>query len=155
MKNIFLSTLFFGALCLFVYSCTKKTQTTDSCKKEGVVWTCKANGVTITPDSLYLIVDTLNNQMVMGVQDTASGFRSYINIYSKLVDFDLRMGKDQYGWVNANTSFGSTAKSINGNFAMHVNDNNTVCGNFFWHNNNAQLYVNQGQYANIPIIYAK
>jgi hypothetical protein len=153
MKNLLIAILFFTAACFTVFSCKKKTRTVDSCDLEGVIFKCNANGANVGYDSLYLFVDTIGQKMIMGIQDTLSGFRAFITIHHPLKDFDLPMGKDTFGFVNANTSFGTLCLAEYGNFAMHINADKTVCGNFFWHNNANKLYVSQGQFANVPYKY--
>jgi hypothetical protein len=100
-------------------------------------------------------VDTLNNKMVMGIRDTLRGFFSFIVIDYPLVDFDLPMGPTGgFGKVTAQTGYFSGAGPATfGNFSMRVNPDKTVCGNFFWHNKDAKIFVNQGQFSNMPYKY--
>jgi hypothetical protein len=152
-RIILLTSLLFGLVVLVMHSCTKsKLKGCNSGKKQ---FTCTVNESDFRADSMGCSYDSSNHIIYLFARDTLNGAQLLFNLHYNLqnLDINLKSVDSVYSGKAIGVWNGVVFKSLFGNFGMEINDNNTVCGQFFFSDNNPDTKVSIGKYSEVPLYY--
>jgi hypothetical protein len=154
-RSILITTCLFALIACVTFSCNKREF--RGCNGSKNKFVCTINGEDFTADSSGCSYDTLSRHIYLFAKDTSMNASLLFSLYYTLQDMDiilkpvdsLNTGK-VVGFIN-----GTYFTSQHGNFGMSVNDNNTVCGQFFLSDKVSKVDVSIGQFTEIPWVYWK
>jgi hypothetical protein len=156
MKRIILITICaFALLSCIAISCKKSDF--GGCNNKTKQFTCTINTEKFSADSSSCSYDTISKHVYLYARDTSKNALLLFSVYYPLQDMDIILKpKDSLlsGKVVASIN-GKYFESKHGNLGLSKNDDNTVCGQFFFNDDIAKVDVSVGKFTDIPWVYWK